>query len=166
MKHTAGSDQWSSAAATGNAMQEEHASLGTFCCPSPPRSLKNYSRWITSVKGCSLPGPHAEVANFSVSSCKTAGPMTILADSLYLLWHSSREGDTGTDNIKKQMGTPMFHKASQSFYTQSLTSIHSCPIPNSLPNTVWPTVDTFGCQSVPSQCIQRKSRTSLLSCNC
>lgn len=54
------------------------------------------------------------------------------------------------------MGTSTFHKASQSFYTQNqVTSNPSCPILNSLPDTVWPTVDVFGCQSVSSQRIQK-----------
>ena len=48
----------------------------------------------------------------------------------------------------------MFHMTSQSFYTPDhVTSNPSCSDLDCLPDTVWPTVDMFGCQNVSSQAI-------------
>lgn len=85
------------------------------------------------VTGAACLVPHAEVAIFSVSSCRTADTTTISAASPSLPTYFLRRGDQNWQHWK-QMGTPMFHKASQSFYTQEqATSNPSCLVRSSPP---------------------------------
>lgn len=146
-------------------------SYATGCNPghfllSIPTMFPQELQPMDYVTGAACLVPHAEVTIFSVSSCRTADTTTTPAASPSLLTYFLRRGDQNWQHWK-QVGTPMFHKASQSFYTQEqATSNPSCPVLSSPPDAVWPTVDVFGCQSLSSQYIQSKSKISLLSCNC
>lgn len=100
---------------------QEDTILGIFCCPSPPCSLKNY------VTGTACQAPYAEVAILSASCCRTPDTTTTSAASLY----SNTLSEKGRAELTtlKTMGTPMFHRASQSFYTQEqVTSNLSWPV--------------------------------------
>lgn len=100
---------------------QEDAILGIFCCPSLPCSLKN-------CRNCYTAGAAWTCNLFQSLSVRHLVLPTISAASSSLLTYFLRGGDQNWQHWK-QMGTPMFHKASQSFYTQEqVTSNLSYPI--------------------------------------
>lgn len=101
--------------------------------PSIPTMFPQELQPMDYVTGAACLVPHAEVTIFSVSSCRTADTTTTPAASPSLLTYFLRRGDQNWQHWK-QVGTPMFHKASQSFYTQEqATSNPSCPVLSSPP---------------------------------